>query len=120
MTALNAFLKAGRFKKRVKTIKKIVQFKILKRAIVHLDTKTWQLWGQVSAIANLARVFEVFMKMINILDYSITDISGYLDIVDHRHVLHILAQTDATCVRADQLAVLCREHVDGQNLVETT
>ena len=66
------------------------------------------------------RVKKVFMQVINVLDDSITDISGYLDIVDHRHVLHILAQTDATCVRADQLAVFCREHVDGQNFVETT
>ena len=62
----------------------------------------------------------MLVKVIDIFNNPLTNVSRYLDIVDHRHVLYIFAQANATCMRADEFAKFGGQHVNGQDLVQSS
>lgn len=71
---------------------------------MHFDTETGLAWNLVGIVLYIARVNEMFMKMIGVFNHPVTDVTGYLHIVDHRQVLHVLTQSNAAGVGKYELA----------------
>lgn len=73
--------------------------------------------GDVVAVLDDGGVGEVLVEVVDVLDDAVLAAAGHRDVVEHRQVLHQLAQSDATGVGADRDAVLGREQQDGEVLV---
>lgn len=69
------------------------------------------------AVLDDGGVGEVLVEVVDVLDDAVLAAAGHRDVVEHRQVLHQLAQSDATGVGADRDAVLGREQQDGEVLV---
>src|ERR1051325_1461145 len=84
----------------------------------HGDAVTRRRGRHVAAVANDDRVEEMLVQMIDILDDTIVERSADADVIEHREVLHVLAQSDAAGVRTARNYKSGREQDDGQHLID--
>ena len=74
---------------------------------MHFDAVAGSSGRQVTAVADDCGVNEVFVKMIYPLDNAVFQGSTDGNVVEHREVLDVLAEADATGVRADWDLEMC-------------
>ena len=74
---------------------------------VHLDAVAGGVRRHVAAAADDDRGMEVFVQVVDELDDAVLEGGGDAQLVEDGDVLDVLAQTDATGVRADRDAKLC-------------
>ena len=60
------------------------------------------------------------MQMVHILDQSVVQSSGDADIVEHRQVLHVFAQSHTACVWADWNLELPRHQQYDEDFVDAS
>src|SRR5712691_3621167 len=85
------------------------------RGCVDLAAEPWPLGREVASLADDGGIDEVLVQMIDELGDAVVHPSGDGDIVEHRQVLHELAQSDAADMRADRHAEL-RRHQDDREI----
>src|SRR5204863_6084595 len=72
---------------------------------------------EVPASDNPYRVDEMLVQVIDELADAVVERGSDCDVVEHRHVLRVLAEADAAGVRADRYPELRREQHDRKHLV---
>src|SRR5882762_6600729 len=75
-------------------------------------------WRHVPPAANHDRIFEMLVQVIDVLDHAAVHRARDRDVVEHRQVLHVLAQPDAAGMRADRHAESRGEQDDRQVFVD--
>src|SRR5256886_3686880 len=85
---------------------------------LHLDTVPRRRRRQVAAVAHHHRMHEVLVQVIHVFHHAILERGADRDVVEHREVLHVLAQPHAAGVRADGDAELRGEQQHRQHLVD--
>src|ERR687893_3028002 len=84
----------------------------------HLGGVAGGLRQNVAAALDLHRVNEVLVEVIHVLEDSVLERGSDGDVVEDGEVLDVLAQSDATCVRADGHAELRSHQEHGDDLVD--
>src|SRR5439155_6112756 len=72
----------------------------------------------VTPLAHDDRMDEVLMEMIDEFDHSIVHAPGYGDEIEHRQMLHQLAQADTAGMRTDRHAEFRRHQDDRQVFID--
>src|SRR5256712_11738818 len=83
----------------------------------HLDSVAGFHGRHVAPALDRDRIDEVLVEMIDVLEHAVLQRSGHRDVVDERDVLHVLAQPDASGMRADRYAELRGHQQHGEDLV---
>src|SRR5690606_17897993 len=68
----------------------------IERFVQHPDAESGHRWRHVAAGTDNARILEVFVQMIHVLDAAIVQGGRQHDVIDHRVVLYVFAQADAS------------------------
>ena len=72
----------------------------------------------VAAALDDERLHHVLVEVVGVLDHAVVEAAADGDVVEHREVLHVLAQADAAGVRAHRHAVLGGQQQHGDHLVD--
>src|SRR5256714_11692353 len=70
------------------------------------------------AVANHDRVHKMLVQVIHVLDDAVLERPAHADVIEHREVLHVLAQAYAAGMWADGDAELRGEQQHGQDLID--
>src|SRR4051812_29063012 len=60
-----------------------------------VDTEARSHGREVVATTDVERLHEVFVQMAGVLDHAVVEAGRHPEIVEHREVLHVLAEPDA-------------------------
>src|SRR5438034_4523893 len=94
------------------------KLKIIERLSFHFDAIARRRRWHVAGALHDHRMDEVFVQMIDILKHSILERSTHSDVVEYGEMLHIFAQADTACVRANRDAKLCRHQQYCKDFVD--
>src|SRR5690242_15873050 len=72
---------------------------------------------EIATSCDTDRVDEMFVQVVDELAHAVVEGGAYGDVVEHRHVLRVLAEADAAGVRTDRHAELRGEQDDREHLV---
>src|SRR4029453_8719145 len=75
-------------------------------------------WRHVARAVDDHGIDEMLVKVIDELGHAILERAADRDVVEHRQMLHELAESDTARVRADRHAELGRHENDGEILVD--
>lgn len=91
----------------------------LQRGRQHGDAVARGLGGHVVAVLADDGVHKVLVQVVHPLQHAVIALGADVDVVDQRQVLHVLAQTHTTGVRAHALAILGGHEVHRHDLIHT-
>ena len=87
------------------------------RRVANRDAVAGARRREVAAAADDDGILEVLVQVIDVFDHASFHRPGHGDVVEHRQMLHVLAQADAAGVRTHRDAELRREQDHGEVLV---
>src|SRR6187455_1225251 len=76
------------------------------RRVAHRDAVAWSRRRHVASAANDNGILEMLVQVIDILDHPALHRTADRDVIEHRQMLDVLAETDAAGVRTHRHAEL--------------
>src|SRR5579875_2717581 len=86
---------------------------------VHSHAIPWSFGWHITAVLDDNRMHKMLVQVRCVLDHAIFQRAAYRDVVEEREMLHILAQADASRVRADRNTRAGSHQEDSQDFIDS-